>query len=61
MTYELPAMITIYEDVGEAKVEMPGMALIGSFNVLDASDHGSLAVDGYFQLVVGNDCGFHIT
>ena len=23
MTYELPAMITIYKDVGEAKVELP--------------------------------------
>jgi len=61
MTYELPAMITIYKDVGEAKVELPGMALVGSLKVLDASDHGGLAVDGYFQLSVGNDRGLHIT
>ena len=43
-------MITIYEEVGEAKIEESGVTLVGSLQVFDASDHGDLAVDGYLQL-----------
>lgn len=60
MADELPAAGAVDEDVGEAEVELSGVAFVGAFEVLKAGDHGGVLVDLDVHVGVFDDGRFEI-